>query len=290
MGVAYLRWGPLFHRRGRELDAEVVGGMADALLDEYVRRRGLHLEVLPNAFRGSRRAEVLDAQFQGFDHKPILSQERYRTFLLDISLTTDELRKNLDRKWRNQLNAGTRNNLEVLEGQDAAAYEEFRSLYEQMWQRKKFESAVRIEEFQKIQQRLPEQQKMKIFLCRVRGKSVAALVCSALGDTAIYLLGATNEDGLKVKASYVLQWAAIRSAKECGTRFYDLGGIDPVANPGVYNFKSGLSGRDISHIGALTRCENPISAGFARASQVVRGKLRAFQHATRPKRVGEQSR
>jgi lipid II:glycine glycyltransferase (peptidoglycan interpeptide bridge formation enzyme) len=214
-----------------------------------------------------------------------LSQEEYRTFLLDISLSLEDLRKNLDKKWRNQLNASARNNLEVVEGGDTSHYGEFTALYEQMWQRKKFDSAVSVDEFQAIQERLPERQKLRIYICRLEGKPVSGLVCSALGRTAIYLLGATNEEGMKVKASYLLQWTAIQSAKERGCRSYDLGGIDPLANPGVHHFKSGLSGADVFHIAALTSCVSPISAGLVKAGQFVRGQLRG--HRTRGRRPVE---
>jgi lipid II:glycine glycyltransferase (peptidoglycan interpeptide bridge formation enzyme) len=279
----------LCHRRGHELKHDVTRNIAEELRNEYAQKRGLHLEVLPNAFCGTQRADIFESEFSSFSRRPGVSQEAYRTFLLDLSPSLEELRKNLDKKWRNQLNAGTKNNLEVVEGSNTAAYVEFSALYEQMWQRKKFESAVSIDEFHKIQQRLPEQQKMRIFICRSEGRAVAGLVCSALGETAIYLLGATNEDGMKVKASYLLQWTAIQSAKKSGSRLYDLGGIDPVANPGVHHFKSGLSGADMSHLGAMTACDSSISAGLVKTGQVVRGQLRALQLRVRRKRLGNSS-
>src|SRR5580704_11447612 len=45
-GMAYLRWGPLFERRGRPLDPEVASSMAQALKEEYVAKRRLFLRVL----------------------------------------------------------------------------------------------------------------------------------------------------------------------------------------------------------------------------------------------------
>ena len=44
-GMAYLRWGPLCHRRGRELDAEAALRIALALREEYVCKRGLLLQM-----------------------------------------------------------------------------------------------------------------------------------------------------------------------------------------------------------------------------------------------------
>src|SRR5208337_358777 len=108
-GVAYLRWGPLCQRRGTELDPAVVRSMAEALCEEYVSRRGLYLEILPNAFSGSARAQIFQSAFAQYDHKPGISGEEYKTLVLDLSPSLDELRKKLDKKWRNQLNAAERN-------------------------------------------------------------------------------------------------------------------------------------------------------------------------------------
>jgi hypothetical protein len=55
-GVAYLRWGPLYERRGRPVDAQVAANVARGLEEEYVGRRRLCLRILPNAFV-DRRAE-----------------------------------------------------------------------------------------------------------------------------------------------------------------------------------------------------------------------------------------
>lgn len=273
-GIAYLRWGPICHRSGRELDPSVVCAMAKALRDEYVTRRGLYLEVLPNAFCGSPRAEAFQLAFSGFSNGASISKEQYRTFVLDLSPSLEVLRKNLDKKWRNQLNAASRNNLEVIEASDNEHYEEFRALYCQMRQRKQFDSDVDVDTFYRIHQRLRESHRFSILICRHQKKPVAALVCSALGESAIYLLGATNEEGMKVKGSYLLQWAAIESMKKKGIRFYDLGGIDPVGNPGVHHFKSGLSGTDVSHLAPLIACDNGFSFGMVKLGQFVRQGVR----------------
>ncbi len=275
-GIAYLRWGPMCQARGKELDPEIVALMSAALRAEYVEKRGLFLEILPNAFLGSAREESFRSGFRGFDLKSDGSNY-YRTLVLDLTPPIDELRKRLDKKWRNQLNGATRNNLEVVQGNGNEHYQEFCGLYQQMWLRKRFDSAVSIDEFLKIQERLPEAQRLKIFIARQDGKPVAGVVCSALGESAIYLLGATNEDGMKLKASYLLQWTAIEWFQASGIRHYDLGGIDPVANPGVHHFKSGLSGADVSQIGALTACDSNLSATFVKVGQGVRSQFRALR-------------
>jgi CelD/BcsL family acetyltransferase involved in cellulose biosynthesis len=83
---------------------------------------------------------------------------------------------------------------------------------------------------------------MQTFLARKDGEAVGALVCSLMGDTAIYLLGATNEKAKELKAANFLQWRAMVWLKDRGARWYDLGGIDSEANPGGFHFKTGLGG------------------------------------------------
>jgi lipid II:glycine glycyltransferase (peptidoglycan interpeptide bridge formation enzyme) len=276
-GIAYLRWGPMCHLRSQELDPRVVQTMATALREEYAEKRGLYLEILPNAFSDSPRAEVIQSAFSRFNHRSGIGGEKYRTFVLDLRPPLEELRKKLDKKWRNQLNAAERNDLRIIEGDGVGEYDIFCSLYAEMRERKQFETMVSTVEFRRIQEHLPTSQRMRTLIGMHKEQPVAGLVCSAIGDSAIYLLGATNKDGMKLKASYLLHWAAIRSLKDREIRYYDLGGIDPVTNPGVHHFKSGFNGVDVSHISPLVACDNRFSAAFVKAGQVVRGGLRRFQ-------------
>jgi lipid II:glycine glycyltransferase (peptidoglycan interpeptide bridge formation enzyme)/glycosyltransferase involved in cell wall biosynthesis len=276
-GIAYLRWGPLCHVRERGLSPDVVRAMMSALREEYSQKRGLYLEIMPNAFVGSARADVFQSATGQFVSRPTLSQEKYRTLLLELTLPLEQLRKNLDRKWRNHLNASERNGLQIIQGTTLADYSAFTELYARMWGRKKFKTSVSVEEFGRIQDRLPQEQRMMVFQCLHQGRPIAAVVCPAIGESAIYLLGASVEEGMKLGASYLLQWTAIRWSKDKGSRYYDLGGIDPLENPGVYNFKKGLSGADVSHMESVVSCDNGMSLGLAKASQVFIRQFRRFQ-------------
>ena len=274
-GVAYLRWGPLCHLRGRELDLPTVSRVAAALHDEYVRKRRLFLRILPNAFAGSGRGVVFEQAFSP-DYRPGPAQGGAdRTFLLDLSPSIEDLRKKLDQKWRNQLNRAEKNNLTLLQGDGPAEYQVFSGLYEQMWSRKKFDTTVDVREFATLCRDLPEGLKFKILICRHQDTPVASIVCSALGDTGIYLLGATHDEGLNTKGAYLLQWAMIKWLKENGFRYYDLGGIDPVANPGVYHFKRGFSGQDVTRLAPFEACEAFLSTACMKAADIARGGLRA---------------
>ena len=200
----------------------------------------------------------------------------YRTFVLDLEPSIEELRKNLDKKWRNMLTRSEKNGLNIVAGNGTDEYRTFCRMYDQMWKRKKFDTTVDVEEFGRLQEDLPETHRMQILICKQDGVPVAGLVASAMGDSAIYLLGATSDAGLNAKGAYLLQWTLIQWLKENGIRWYDLGGIDPEGNPGVYSFKRGLSGTDVSQLTPFVACKNGVSSAIVRASLAAHRVVRSL--------------
>jgi hypothetical protein len=79
---------------------------------------------------------------------------------------------------------------------------------------------------------------------------------------------------LKSKGAYLLQWNMIQRLKGSGVRWYDLGGIDPEGNPGVYAFKRGFSGMDICQMNPLVASDSAMSSGFAKAGMAVQRTFR----------------
>jgi len=255
-GIAYLRWGPLCHRKGCDLESVSVHAIANALYEEYVRKRGLFLRILPNAFLNTPRAELFRSAFSAFQTEPFAAGDTYRTFLLDLEPPLDVLRKNLDQKWRNQLNRAEKNGLVITETTEAEGFGVMIELFNEMWARKRFRQTSSLAEFSSIQKTLPASQQMKVFLCQHEAVPVAGLIATGLGDSGIYLFGATSNRALKTKGSYLLQWRVIQWLKESGIRHYNLGGINPEANPGVFHFKRGLSGKDLRYMEPLVACDS----------------------------------
>lgn len=245
-GLAYVYFGPMGSRCVGSGDG--FASVLRCVRDEYVERRGLELRLVPNFWErpegnGSMRFPKDSGFFAG------RNGSAYRTLMVDLSPGEEELRKNLAQKWRNGLNQAEKRGVAVEDRTDDAAMQQFEKLYETMWSRKQFETGVTVSSFRRLQQLLPSEEKLAIQLAYKDGALAAGQVCSTLGDTCVYLLGASNEMGRECKASYILQWRAMVAAKKSGARWYDLGGIDPLRNPGVHHFKSGLGGMDISFVG-----------------------------------------
>jgi hypothetical protein len=85
---------------------------------------------------------------------------------------------------------------------------------------------------------------MSVFIAMDGNEPVAGAICSALGRRGVFLFGATGDRGTRNKASYLVQWRVINWLKERGCEEYDLHGSNAVANPGVFQFKMGLCGRN----------------------------------------------
>ena len=274
-GMAYLRWGPLWERRGVPADPEVPERMARAIEEEYLQRRKLFVRILPNAFAASPRESTVRAAFPRFTAEPLDAGNTYRTFVLDLRPSLGDLRKNFDRSWRNKLSGAEKNDLNIVAGNGSAEYQSFRSMYDQMRKRKAFETTVDVEEFGRMQAALTPRQRMRVMICEDQGTPVAGLVVSAMGDSAIYLLGATSDDGLKSKGAYLLHWTMIQWLKENGICWYDLGGVDPVGNPGVYSFKKGFSGSEVCQTNPLVASGSAVSSTIVKASMAMQRTLRA---------------
>ena len=258
-GIAYIPWGPLWQRKEGDKNSEHFQHLMKALKDEYALRRGLLLRITPHYAEIEGNNDIcLILKNEGFNKDA--SSSRYRTFLVDISPTLPEIRKQLDQKWRNQLNRSEKNNLTIVEGNSDKLYHNFLNLQNEMLKRKKYEPGLDYREFMEIQKDLPEPLKMRVIICEYEGEPVTATIGSAIGNTGIYLLGATGDKGLQLKGAYLSQWLMIRWMKEQGCHWYDLGGINAEKNPGVYHFKAGLSGRDVHHIGQFTICNSSMSS------------------------------
>lgn len=88
------------------------------------------------------------------------------------------------------------------------------------------------------------------YCCRdASGRLLSFRACAIFGDRAWDMLAATAVAGRKSYASYATFWALTEECHRRGVRQYDLSGIDPVGNRGVYDFKQGTGAAPVQFIG-----------------------------------------
>ena len=90
-----------------------------------------------------------------------------------------------------------------------------------------------------------------------------------MSKQAIYLYGASSNEQRQLMPNYLLQWEAIRWAKQAGASTYDFWGIPETddqgeAMAGVYRFKSGWGGRIVRFPGNYEYIYRPLAMHLVR--------------------------
>ena len=81
------------------------------------------------------------------------------------------------------------------------------------------------------------------------GNALAIRGAICFGDTAWDYIAITTPAGRKTYASYAVFWTLAESCFQSGMHRFDLGGIDPINNRGVYDFKKGTGSFQVDYEG-----------------------------------------
>jgi lipid II:glycine glycyltransferase (peptidoglycan interpeptide bridge formation enzyme) len=235
--IAIAKWGPMLAKTDRPDALAAYSGMIDALVDEYAKRRGMMLSILPRASLTESNPEYSSLIDRGFRKGTVLGfPNRY---IVNLRLDDDEQRRSLHQKWRYHLNRSEKAGLSF-EHAGAERRAEFDVLYEAMTDRKKFADHSAYETVSALFE-MDEALKPELFFVRHEGEVVAGAIIFKAGDRAVYLYGATNEKALPLRAGYFMQWHIIRWLRDnTSAKWYDLGGTDGFQ--GLHQFKKGMVG------------------------------------------------
>ncbi|MEH6525473.1 MAG: peptidoglycan bridge formation glycyltransferase FemA/FemB family protein [Sneathiella sp.] len=249
VGIAYVNGGPIHICKNSEVQVEHNFKLClQALVDEYTHTRNFVLRIKCPVYSETgnlNRTRI----FEDLGFRRTSTSDQYRTFLVDIEKEIDDIRTSLNGKWRNQLNRAQKNELLISTGTDGSWFQKFEDLFILLKEKKGFKVSLGVDFYEKVQENLTGDNQFFIQTVSKKGEILAAHVGSYIGDTAVYLLGSSTPKGNQLKASYLLQWHAILEARERGCKWYDLGGIDPEGNKGVFHFKKGFNGIDVTAAG-----------------------------------------
>jgi hypothetical protein len=238
-GLALVRFGPFWRRREHTPRIELYRAVIAALVEEYCERRGHCLVIRPRPHPDvyATECDVL-TDFGFVVRRPLPASDRY---LVDASLDEEAQRKSLDQKWRYNLRQAESKHLDIRFGDTDADVAAFRQLHDKMTDRKRLDSAARgmIDHLDALTA-LPPPIRMRVVLARHEGQAVAGATVGIVGDMAFYVLGATSDAALELKAGYALQWWIVRWLSAQNVRWYELGGT---GDPGIRQFKKGLIGK-----------------------------------------------
>ncbi|MDR1411758.1 MAG: peptidoglycan bridge formation glycyltransferase FemA/FemB family protein [Spirochaetaceae bacterium] len=123
---------------------------------------------------------------------------------------------------------------------------------------------------------------IRLYIAAHGGENLAAIITLFRGEEAVYLYGASSNSRRNLMAPYLLQWAAIRDARDFGCKRYDLFGIPPDNDPshpmaGLYRFKTGFGGRIVHRGGSWDFAYRPLARALFSLAESLRGNLRALK-------------
>jgi lipid II:glycine glycyltransferase (peptidoglycan interpeptide bridge formation enzyme) len=257
VGIAYSNYAPIVMQDEHSYEQQFGRSLA-ALQQEYVERRRLVLRVTP-ALNGGMFQDVQKSCFEDTGFYPSRHQPARQTFMIDLEPSSEDIRRSFDSKWRSDLARSEKAGITITRSVQLSDFDQFNQIFLELATRKGFMPSQDLSFFKSIQSEAPPGQQFVLHLAWHSGELVAGHLGSFVGNTAVYLLGASNAKGRDLRASYLLQWEAILYGKSIGNSFYDLGGIDQKNNPDVYRFKRRLNGRLVSEIGPYECAPGTIS-------------------------------
>ena len=175
------------------------------------------------------------------------------TVWLDIVPSEDELLANMKQKTRYNIRLSRKKGVTILEGKPSD-FGMLANMYAQTAIRDKF--TIRSEKYYlKVWTHFYTQGKLTPLIAYFENKPIAALMLFHFAGKSWYIHGMSRSIHRNKMASYLLQWEAIKVAKNKGCDRYDLWGAPFTLNEsdpmwGVYRFKQGFSGETIRTIGA----------------------------------------
>jgi lipid II:glycine glycyltransferase (peptidoglycan interpeptide bridge formation enzyme) len=250
--IGYVQAGPLVLGRGG-VHPEIEEALR-ALRDAGHALGISVLRIAPNVARTEIGAKIEQTVTSaGFTRSPVVAP--YHTLLVSLKESEEQIRARIDRESRRVLRKAEALPLEVQVSTSPESFSELERLYAGAKSRKGF-LGLDSREFAAMQQRLEAKDKAMVLLARYEGQCVTAHATTHWGNTAVPILTASNEAGLRLGTSYLLWWKAYCMAKEMGMEYYDLGGVDPKVNPKGYLFKRRMGGEETHYLGAYDSCSS----------------------------------
>lgn len=163
----------------------------------------------------------------GFKNCAVHDNDAETTLVLDVTKKEEELLMNFRKNTRYYIKKAERDGVKILKTSDPKYLPNFFEIYRdtvkrQVWNsysnkylKKEFESFV-------------EDDQILLFLAEYKGKYIAGAMIELYGDQAIYHHSGSLTEYLKIPASYLIQWEAVKEAKKRGKKYYNFWGISPV--------------------------------------------------------------
>jgi lipid II:glycine glycyltransferase (peptidoglycan interpeptide bridge formation enzyme) len=191
-----------------------------------------------------------------------------RTILLDLAPDEATLLAHMKEKWRYNLRLAERKGVKVREARTREDVHAWYALMQTTSERDHF-GIHTLDYYLRAWHTFAPRRQARLFLAEYGGQVLAGIFVALFARQGIYLFGASGDEHRNLMPNYLLQWEAIRWAKQQGATRYDFGGIaatdnenDPLA--GIYRFKRGWGGKVVRFVGCYEHIYRPVAMKLAK--------------------------
>ena len=233
-------------------------------------RNAVFVKVEPDAWEGG---SGLDSWFSARNFVPSThAVQPPRTYRIDISGDEDHILGRMKQKTRYNIRLAGRKEVVVRKSGDLGT---FNRLMEVTSERDEF-GVHSPEYYQKAYELFHPRGGCEILIAEYEHQPLAAVMVFARGHRAWYLYGASSNQERNRMPTYLLQWEAIRWARNRGCTLYDMWGIPDHDQEtledqftersdglwGVYRFKRGFGGEVVRALGPYDQVYIPLLYRF----------------------------
>jgi lipid II:glycine glycyltransferase (peptidoglycan interpeptide bridge formation enzyme) len=199
---------------------------------------------------------------------PTTPVQPLRTIVLDVTADEAILLASMKEKWRYNLRLAQRKGVTVRVAEKVEDVKAWYALMQTTSTRDDF--GIHTQEYYlQAWHIFSARHQGRLFLAEHDGQLLAGIFVGLFARQGIYLYGASSNEQRNLMPNYLLQWEAIRWAKQEGATAYDFWGIpatehEDEAMAGVYRFKRGWGGDIVRFVGCYEHVYHPLAMRLVR--------------------------
>ena len=174
----------------------------------------------------------------------------YSTLLIDLTRPNEQLRAELDARWRNRLGAAEKSGLTIVNDEVAPEYVKWLLAAEQTQRAQKSFHGLPVAFVERyIKADTKTKQTALILHAEHEQKRIAAMLFLIHGRVATYHIGWADQTGRETNAHKLILWRAFEILRTKGITMLDMGGVNTHDLPGISRFKLGMGGTVVTFAG-----------------------------------------
>jgi hypothetical protein len=174
----------------------------------------------------------------------------YSTMMIDLTRSGEQLRAELDARWRNRLGAAEKSGITIVNDEVAPEYVRWLLSAEQAQRAQKSFHGLPVAFVERyIQAGTTTKQTALILHAEHQQQRIAAMLFLLHGRVATYHIGWADQTGRETNAHKLILWRAFEILRNKGITTLDMGGVNTHDLPGISRFKLGMGGTVVTFAG-----------------------------------------